>query len=551
MQNQSIRLSSVLRLGSLAFACLLSCSQVSAAKGEENNSPSVTWSQWVAPFEDPLKTQSDGHKESLGYDLTAPPQLSDLRIQSKRNVPSTQQGELSCANAHFAFNEARSRYLTDQANATKSPPLPLTLGGALGLALCLNPQVRSSWAGIQKASTELGLARSSFWPQASLGVMRQHSRTGGSDTQGSTSIKATSESFTISWRVFDFGARDARERAAQAQLRVALAGQNQSVRDIAWAVMDTYVQAQALQAQLKRQKEISALGKSIFSSSERRYAQGASARNAFLQAQATLERNRFEIEKTRSELLVAEQKLRTLAGIAPLQSVDLDPIPDEVAEMAVQVPLEKNDLSGPNSVGNQLHDFVPADRLHLDEWLRGAREISPAVIAAAAKLDAAAATVQAVASDAMPKLDVNYSYYRNGRPTQSLTSSRSNERTAGVTLTIPLFEGFSSTYRIQNAEASRQAAHIELDAARMQSDQELLDAYTQAQAGIGMLNAAFKLYETTQQLVQSNEKLFQHGVLDAVEMNRGLLDLQTANLELTKAQAQWLRAKLHLWLLSA
>ena len=144
-----------------------------------------------------------------------------------------------------------------------------------------------------------------------------------------------------------------------------------------------------------------------------------------------------------------------------------------------------------------------------------------------------------------------YSYYRNGRPTQSLTSSRSNERTAGVTLTIPLFEGFSSTYRIQNAEASRQAAHIELDAARMQSDQELLNAYTQAQAGIGMLNAAFKLYETTQQLVQSNEKLFQHGVLDAVEMNRGLLDLQTANLELTKAQAQWLRAKLHLWLLSA
>ena len=550
MQNKSINISGAYRFGSLAFACLLSCSYASTAMGEETSRSSIMWSEWIAPFEDPLKTQSDAQKGSLRHDLRAPPQLSDLRIQSNRSIPTVEKGELSCANATYAFNDASSRYLVDQANAMKSS-LTLTLGSALGRALCLNPQVRSSWAGIQKASSELGLTRSSFWPQASLGVMRQHSQTGGSNIQGGSSIRATSESFTISWRIFDFGARDARERAAQAQLRAALAGQNQSVREISWAVMEAYVQAQALQAQLKRQKEISALGKSIFSSSERRYAQGASARNAFLQAQATLERNRFEIEKTRSELLVTEQKLRTLSGIAPLQSIDLDPIPDEIAEVAVQVPLEKNDLSGPNSVGSELNDFVPADRLRLDEWLRVAREISPAVIAAAAKLDAAAATVQAVASDAMPKVDVNYSYYRNGRPTQSLTSSRSNERTAGVTLTIPLFEGFSPAYRIQNAEALRLAAHIELDAARMQSDQELLDAYTQAQAGIGMLNAAFKLYETMQQLVQSNEKLFQHGVLDAVEVNRALLDLQNANLELTKAQAQWLRAKLHLWLLSA
>ncbi|MEJ5129183.1 TolC family protein [Comamonas sp. MYb21] len=518
--------------------------------GEETSRSSITWSEWIAPFEDPLKTQSDAQKGSLRHDLRAPPQLSDLRIQSNRSIPIVEQGELSCANAHYAFNDASSRYLVDQTNAMKGPSLPLTLGSALGRALCLNPQVRSSWAGIQKASSELGLTRSSFWPQASLGVMRQHSRTGGTNIQGGSSIRATSESFTISWRVFDFGARDARERAAQAQLRAALAGQNQSVREISWAVMEAYVQAQALQAQLKRQNEISELGKSILSSSERRYAQGASARNAFLQAHATLERNRFEIEKTRSELLIAEQKLRTLSGLAPLQSVDLDPIPDEVAEMVAKGPLNRNELSSPNAVGHQSRDFVSVDKWRLDEWLRSAREISPAVVAAAAKLDAAAATVEAVASDAMPKLDVNYSYYRNGRPTQSLSSSRSNERTAGITLTIPLFEGFSSTYRIQNAEASRQAANIELDAASMQSDQELLDAYTQAQAGIGMLNAALKLYEITQQLAQSNEKLFQAGVLDAIEVSRGLLDLQNANLELTKAQAQWLRAKLHLWLIS-
>ena len=42
-----------------------------------------------------------------------------------------------------------------------------------------------------------------------------------------------------------------------------------------------------------------------------------------------------------------------------------------------------------------------------------------------------------------------------------------------------------------------------------------------------------------------------NGVMDATEVNRGLLDLQNANSELTQAQAQWLRAELHLWLLAA
>lgn len=508
-------------------------------------SRSVSWKDWAAPFEDPFGAQPDALKEPWNKDLLVPPRLPLSELRSDNGIPPIDAQALSCMRVEVAVSTLSSRAAHRLAGLEVSrleqEPVALTLSDALRMALCLNPDVRTSWTMILRASADLGLSQSQYWPQATAAVMRQHSRvSGAAPGTTSSSILATSESLGISWRVFDFGARQARVDAARAQVRAALAGQNMAVREVATHVIDTFVQTQAVQAQLARQAEIAALGQSMLASATRRYEQGASGSNAVLQAQATHARNRLETDKIEAELSLLKQRLRNLTGIAPLQEVLLEAIPDELDATPRQQDLLLEEAP-----------LAQAMQEPLSQWLVRAREVSPSVIAAAAKLDAAAAAAEAVKADAWPRIDLAYNHYRNGRPTQTLVNNRTNERTIGVTLTLPLFDGFSDTYRIRSAVASREEARIALEAAQLDAEQELMDAFTQAQSSLLLLESAKRLYHINVRVVQSNEALFAQGVLDSIEVNRGLLDLQSANNELTQAHAQWLRAKLRLWLLAA
>lgn len=57
-------------------------------------------------------------------------------------------------------------------------------------------------------------------------------------------------------------------------------------------------------------------------------------------------------------------------------------------------------------------------------------------------------------SAALPSLNLSANYYRNTRPGDAVTSSdspRNHRRIGGVP--VPIFEGFASTYRVQEAQA--------------------------------------------------------------------------------------------------
>ena len=506
------------------------------AYGQE---PRESWRDWATPFEDPLTARPTRLEHAWEGDLLRPPQIPLDELDEDGVIAALDTGDLSCMHVTVATSrfDADARVITfarqDEAQAT---PAVLSLTDALRAALCYSPEVRATWTAILRASAELGLSRSSYWPTANASVARQHSRL--SAAQGRDTIRATSESFTVSWRAFDFGARPARVRAAQAQVQAALAGQSETVRRTAQEVIGTFVQAQALQEQRVRQAEVIALSQVIVASSKRRFAGGVAGRNEVLQAEAGLARANLEQDKIEAELATLQQRLRQLTGLAPVQDFELAPIPAELEVFAEKTTPRRGAQA--KAVMAQV----------LEEWLTMAKQHSPAIVAAAARLDAATASLEATRADAWPRVDVGYSHYRNGRPTQTLVSGSSTERTIGITLTIPLFEGFASTYRVRSAAAEREQAAIELHAAHLEVEKELMDAYAQAQSALMVLDSARNLYQASRELVNSNETLFSQGALNAIEVNRGLLELQTASNELMFAQTRWMSAKLRLWVLS-
>jgi outer membrane protein len=420
--------------------------------------------------------------------------------------------------------------------AVDQPPL-LNLPTVIHLALCHNPQVRATWSTIAQQAAQLGQAHSAYWPQLSAGVARQRSRIGYAGASVSAeAIWATRQYAVASWRLWDFGARSARADAARAQLQAAMRTQDAAVRKVLTDVLQTYGDAQAAQARLATQISLLPLAERSVQAAQRREREGAGSSNDVLQAAAALARVNLELSRSQGERDKAHAQLTYLIGLPPGTAYRTETIePALQAASSVRQP----------GINSDLYRLLARS---LDEWLAQATQSHPAILAAKAQLQAAQASLKAVQSEGLPTIDLNLAHYRNGRPDMSITDSRSNESVIGLTFSIPLFDGFASTYKVRAAQALVEQKTIELQATEQQSLQEIVQLYAEAHASLDNLQAARSLYTASSQAAQSSQRQYELGAADIVQLNQSLTNLQQAQLELTRSHTDWNKARLRLWL---
>jgi len=102
----------------------------------------------------------------------------------------------------------------------------LTFPAAVALALCRNPQTRTSWAAAHEQAAALGSAESAWLP--SLSATGQEARDYGrhADVTGNlvSSAQNTGDAaVNLTWTLFDFGARSGRIKSAHNLLDAAAA----------------------------------------------------------------------------------------------------------------------------------------------------------------------------------------------------------------------------------------------------------------------------------------------------------------------------------------
>ena len=129
------------------------------------------------------------------------------------------------------------------------------------------------------------------------------------------------------------------------------------------------------------------------------------------------------------------------------------------------------------TLADDLYDTRSPDTKELDAWLEETRKQHPAIIAAKAQLDAVNHKVDAARSEGLPTLDLTANYYQNGYPGQGLQPSQTQTYTVGLALTVPLFEGFSRTYKIRGIEAQVEQRVAELQDAEHNILMEVVKAY--------------------------------------------------------------------------
>lgn len=124
------------------------------------------------------------------------------------------------------------------------------------------------------------------------------------------------------------------------------------------------------------------------------------------------------------------------------------------------------------------------------------------------------------------------SYYENGRPSQSLSTTKSQETLASLTLNVPLFAGFANTYKYQGAAAQIELATAQLQDVESQTLTEVVKAHADALAAQSNLRAAQALLDAAQAAMQSVQRKFDRGAADRAEMlsaESALVDAQSEN----------------------
>jgi outer membrane protein len=321
------------------------------------------------------------------------------------------------------------------------------------------------------------------------------------------------------WRIFDFGTRSANVASAQQQLAAALASHDATLQKMLTSVVAAYFDAMTAQATFKARGQAVELAMGTWQATSRREAKGVAAASDTLQAGAALAKARLAMSRAQGDLKRAQSVLLYAMGLS----------------MEFQLVLPEDNTTG-QAERNQA----------LSEWLMDAQQLHPAIRAARAQLAASKAKLQATQAEGLPSLDVIQNQYQNGYPNQGLSPTSSKINTTGITLNVPLFEGFARTYKVKGALAQSQQSESQLQDTESQVLMEVVKAHADMQSTFDNVQVSQQLLDAAQAAMQSSQKRYDKGAADVLELLATQNALTDAQQERVRCLSEWRSARLRL-----
>ncbi len=380
----------------------------------------------------------------------------------------------------------------------------LGLTDVVNQALCHNPLTREVWANARFQAAQVGVARAAWLPgiSAALNAGRERSNRTGSESPANY----RSAEIALSYLIYDFGARDAALENARQLFAAASASRDSTLQSVFHGAVQAYYQVLAARAALQAAIQSERANEESFRAADARYGVGSAtpadqlqARTAFSQASLT----RIQAE---GGLRVAEGSLAAFIGRDANQAVLLAPS----AAPAPGVAMEQN----------------------VAALIELARERRPDLRAAEARVEAAKANAEAVAASGKPNLSLGVSSGNS----RSGSDPSVNTSALGVTLNIPIFTGFSTTYRVRAAEAQIETSAAQRDRLRLQVALDVWNAHHNLLTSAQSLRSSADLLASAQQSERVALGRYKAGV-------GSILDVLTAQSALANALQQRVQAE--------
>jgi outer membrane protein len=406
--------------------------------------------------------------------------------------------------------------------APKDFSRPLTLGEAVDIALGNNPQIKATWAYIKVRAGALGEARAAYLPTVT-GLLNQTkdriTYLKSSYSYLDTNTDRTTFQGGLSWRLFDFGGRKANLRAANNLLASAFASHNAALQEALAKVTQAYFDAMTAKATLKAATEGEEIAQATLKSAQEREEKGIISRSDGLRATTAHANAVLESNRAHGNYRKALAVLGRILGVPGNTVISM---PEDLPENAGEIGKD------------------------LNSWLEEAQKNHPAIIAAKAQVEAAQNQVKVVTSAGLPTVNFSANVYQNTRPGEAVSQVPLRETTVGVGLNIPLFDGFSNTYKIRGAQAQVEQRKADLADTELRIALELVKAYVDTTSSLRNLAISADLLQAAQESLTVSRRRYEKGAADITEMLNTQSALADARHERIRCLAEWHSARLRL-----
>ncbi|MFZ1180189.1 MAG: TolC family protein [Herbaspirillum sp.] len=410
---------------------------------------------------------------------------------------------------------------------------PLALEEAILQAICAHPQARQAWANARAQAAAVGIAQAAYLPvlQATAGVDRDTRST----TYDYSAIGLGSQSrsrqssiqygmLNLSWVLFDFGKRSAGLRQARELLAAASAAQDDTLQAVFFNTAQAYYAVRDAQASVDAAQQTEKIAHESLAAVRAKHDAGAGTLSDRLQAQTTYRRAILD-------RVSAEGNARTAAGVLAV-SMGRD------ANTSVHI-ITAEPVSDDDAIAEGIDALIDQAKMR-----------RPKLVAARARFAAAQANVEAVRAQNRPTISVAGSFTQNNPSIQQQVDAfpvlRSHSSRIGIQLTIPLFEGFASGYRVAHAQSQADAREAELRDTELQVSLDVWKSYQALQTDAINLTTSRDLLDDAQYSLDIAHGRYKEGVGTFVE----LLNAQTAFADARKqrvlAVSKWRTARLSL-----
>jgi outer membrane protein len=403
--------------------------------------------------------------------------------------------------------------LTDPTGYTcATPGRSLTFAAAVDLALCANPQTRTAWAQAHEQAAALGKAESAWLPQISATGSETREFGKHADVNGdivSTAQNTGDAAVNLTWTLYDFGARTGNIASARGLMNAAAATANSVAQQTVRSVVQTYYGAVAGDAGVLAAKSTEEIAAQSLAIARALQAGGAGTLGDVLQAQTAYEQDVLARIQAEASAKVAQGTLSTTLGRPADQTFALapDPVPNE----------------------------VPALNARMADLMKEAERQRPDLAAARFQRDAAEANITVARAAGLPSISVGAQHHLTSTtdvPTQNFNQ-------IGISISVPIFTGFSTTYGVRQAQAALHVSEANLEQVELNVTLDTWNGYYNLESANEQLTGTANLLKTAEENLQVSMGRYKAGVGSIVDVLTAQTALSTARQTRIQAELGW------------
>ena len=409
--------------------------------------------------------------------------------------------------------EAGADTMVSDGNHASVSTQAMTLIQLTDLALRRNPRTRLGWAAIRASEAGVELARAGYWPQIDAALTGQRYRALNFSGQPANIQTRYGASVSLSYLLWDFGARSGTLDQGKFELASARLSQDQIVQDVILQVEQAYYQVLGLQAVVEVNRQSLQDARTNLSAAQDRRASGLATVGDVYKAGAALSGSRLALQQAEGQLASARGALATAIGESPDTSLTLAAWDDRPA-----------------------HE-MPAQ--NVESLMEDARNARPELLAAKAQEQAAAAKLAATRGSGMPTLNFD----ANAGRTRVRDVGDSSQFSTQLTLNIPLFAGFGDRAAIHQAEAQLDSARANNDDLRSQVELQVWQAYQNLRTAAATLDSSAAQLKSAALAADVSNARYKSGLETILDVLSTQTTLANARVQQVQARLDWAAAR--------